>query len=143
MPSILETLREAQRRQGLSAPRPDDETAVVPTVGATPVCKPQSRQDAKPESQDDVDPDPEDFFPKLPGHPDYVEPKQEVSQKLGTPHAGKGYLKIFPPTVRTIAELTPEWKAANWTGPSPWCRIEGEPEHPDFEANLVAFENAP
>lgn len=56
--------------------------------------------------------------------------------------AGAGHIKIFPPQYATLAELPAGWTDANWSGPSPWCRIEGQPDHPDFEANLKAWENS-
>lgn len=54
--------------------------------------------------------------------------------------AGRGYIKIFPPKVSSIAELTPEWILANWFSPSPWCSIEGMENHPEFGANLAGVE---
>lgn len=55
---------------------------------------------------------------------------------------GRGFLKIFPPQYSTLAELPAGWVNDNWSNPSPWCRLEGCPDHPDFEANLKAWENS-
>lgn len=55
---------------------------------------------------------------------------------------GQGFTRLLPPTVSTAAALTQEWVVENWTEPSPWCRVEGLPDHPEFQNNLLAFQNA-
>jgi hypothetical protein len=80
-----------------------------------------------------------------------TEPKGHTTQKLDLPGTvfverppvkGAGFTRLLPPTVQTMATLGAEWIAANWDQPSPWCRIEGLPDHPDFQNNLLAFQNA-
>lgn len=79
----------------------------------------------------------------VPGHPDnpWNPPRSGPEifiREQGLP--GGGYIKIFPPKFNSVAELTPEWIEANWSAPSPWCAIEGLPDHPEFEANLAGVE---
>jgi len=53
-----------------------------------------------------------------------------------------GYCRIFPPTFNSMSDIPEDWKQANWQSPIPWCKVEGQPEHPEFEANLAALERA-
>lgn len=53
-----------------------------------------------------------------------------------------GFLRILPPTFTSVSQASEAWRSEFWTVPSPWCRIEGQPDHPDFEKNLTAFEQS-
>jgi len=55
--------------------------------------------------------------------------------------ATRGYLKIFPPKFASINQVPDDFKKEFWTTASPWCRIEGVEDHPDFENNLKIIEN--
>ena len=52
-----------------------------------------------------------------------------------------GHCRIFPTCFNSLAEIPQAWRDEFWSAPSPWCRVEGQPDHPEFEANLVAAEN--
>ncbi len=68
-------------------------------------------------------------------------PQSLPSPRVHTPDGeslGGGFTCLLPAHVETARELTMEWKAENWSKPSPWCSIEGEPNHPDFLTNLQA-----
>ena len=43
-----------------------------------------------------------------------------------------GYCRVLPPSAPTIASLSESWKAEHWSKPSPWCHVDGQPDHPDF-----------
>ncbi len=55
--------------------------------------------------------------------------------------ANRGYLRIFPPKFASINQVPDDFKKEFWTTASPWCRIEGVADHPDFENNLKIIEN--
>lgn len=55
---------------------------------------------------------------------------------------GGGFCRIFPSQYNSVGELPKTWIEENWSGPSPWCKVEGQPEHPEFEGNLAALERA-
>ncbi len=79
--------------------------------------------------------------PENPASPAVPAPK--VATSIATRELNDtGYCRIFPPTFNTVNDLTEQWKAEFWAGPSPWCKVEGSPEHPEFEANLAALERA-
>lgn len=55
--------------------------------------------------------------------------------------SGGGYCRMLPPGVNSFTELGDDWIALNWGAtPSPWQRIEGITDHPEFEKNMQAFE---
>lgn len=64
--------------------------------------------------------------------------------KLIDPRSRKhcGYTRLLPPGKKSVADVTQEWIEENWGKSSPWCCIEGEPEHPEFTANLQKMENS-
>lgn len=78
---------------------------------------------------------------------DVTEPVEStVSQPISQPAAyvapakpaarvRTGYVRIFPRSFGTSASVPEAWKTDNWTSAGPWCKVEGEPVHPDFEAN--------
>lgn len=68
-------------------------------------------------------------------------PQAAVPVHVGPPPSTtRGYVRIFPPTFPTVAQIPDDWKAQFWTVSSPWCAIEGEPLHPEFEKNILALE---
>lgn len=56
--------------------------------------------------------------------------------------AAGGYCRIFPPQFGSIDRVPESFKAEFWSVASPWCHIEGQPMHPEFEANLALLEQA-
>jgi len=53
----------------------------------------------------------------------------------------RGYCRIFPSDYPTLAAVPQSFKDEHWQKSSPWCKIDGEPEHPDFQKNLESIEN--
>lgn len=66
-----------------------------------------------------------------------VNPQSSSVIPTGIDTGGRGFCLIFPATFNTSKEIPPAWKLEFWTAPSPWCRVEGQPDHPDFAANLA------
>lgn len=132
----LAKLREQQRAAGLTAPPDNDESARVPTlVDGLPVNKDGHLVNSEGEPY---------VLPVV-----YAKPKSQ--EKNDSPNDGSGgrfdeqrtgFTRIFPATFAHLGAIPGDWKAANWSGPSPWCKVEGLPEHPEFEKNLAAFESA-
>lgn len=73
-------------------------------------------------------------------HPKATAPGVGPSAELST--GNRGFIRIFPPQFASINQVTEEFRKEFWTGSSPWCRVEGQPDHPDFEDNLKRIENA-
>jgi hypothetical protein len=117
--SILEKLRQQQRAAGLP-PAPSNPEAPVDIPGWNKRLEP-----VVPQTQTPTAP---------------VAAPEKISETLFDIGTQRGYIKIFPATVPTMKDLKPEWIAENWTKPSPWCSIEGQPTHPEFEKNLRGLE---
>lgn len=111
----LPQLQAEQKAAGLTARHPDDESAVGPIV-------------ARPAT-----------VPACPTEPERLVPKV---RQLYTRAMGQGFTRLLPPTAATLAGLDAAWIAENWQQPSPWCQVEGLPDHPEFQNNLLAFKNA-
>jgi hypothetical protein len=122
----LSQLRDQQVAAGLVAPRDDDDgVLVVQTSFIHPEQKSPVDLSRPATSVDVTQVSPTSSSPVV---------------SSSVPVADKGFLRILPPEMNSIREAGEEWRAQNWAGPSPWCRVEGQPDHPDFEANLKAFE---
>jgi len=118
-PPSLAELRAQQKAQGLVAPRADDESF---TPSAAPI-----RHE----------------IPAAPPAPNPEPPRVAIgASQAKMPPLMRGFIALLPPKYPTLASLPPEWEEENWNKPSPWCHIEGQPDHPEFEANLKAWEDS-
>jgi hypothetical protein len=114
----LAQLQAEQKAAGLVAPRPDEDVVVETT----------QRSFIPPETVAVI------------AHPEQKSTEPVKAPFVGSEIASAGFCRILPPEMNSIRDAGEEWRAQNWAGPSPWCRVEGQPDHPDFEANLKAFE---
>jgi len=132
-PLSLAEMQRRQRAAGITAPRPDDESSKIRCDGehGAPACMDlgcwHRAGFGLPEDKGGQE------------APPVVEVLPPV-QRIPLRAEQAGYCRLLPPTVQTMKELTPEWIEDNWTKPSPWCRLAGQPDHPEFEKNLAGFE---
>lgn len=56
------------------------------------------------------------------------------------PAPKQGYLRIFPASYGSLVAVPQSFKDEFWQTASPYCRVEGLPDHPEFEKNLAAIE---
>jgi len=144
-PLSLAEMQRRQRAAGITAPRADDESAKIRCDGehGAPACMDLGCWHRKgfglPESKDDETVYIENRQPGWREENDLV--KTPPTPRTTILMAGfNGFCRLLPPTIQTMKDLTPEWIAENWDKPSPWCRMAGQPDHPEFEKNLAAFE---
>lgn len=122
---ILEKLRQQQRAAGL----------VAPANPEAPVDIPNLRGGVWNKAMVLVNPEPSAIPVPAPVMPAPITPSERTFD-IGSQ---RGYIRLFPPQCPSLAQLTEEWKKENWTAPSPWCSVEGQPNHPDFEKNVNAI----
>lgn len=109
--SILEQLRQKQQAAGLVAD---------PETGAPVALNPE--------------------WESAPGRFPGLEKDAFKPLNVG-PEPKRGYCRIFPASFASLAAVPQSFKDEFWRSSSPWCKIDGEPEHPQFAENLAAIEN--